>query len=167
MKNEADLFPNMPSAVFDAWIRPFIEDRGWSFRSLDDSLSNTRWSAFFCDLPLRYWARLSWELRDVPIDKNFSILDSFTLTCIQRVIDHATDPLGCSVRISNDTPQRFFGAASYIKTNGHLPGPPLVGDMIPKLRIVEGHHRLAALSFVGVPPNFATKVWIGSAEKPG
>lgn len=154
MNTAKDLFPRMPQAVFDAWIQPEIDAVGWPFPSWTDN-----WAAFFCDLPLSYWAALEWTLYDAPISQQ--ILHNDTLIRIDRVRITATT----HARLTNvqNSSERFWASTKFIRQHRQLPGSPLIADSFQnRLRVVDGHHRLAALFHIGVPIGFETPAWLGS-----
>src|ERR1039457_234637 len=148
------MFPRMPQAVFDAWIQPEIDAVGWPLPSWPDS-----WQRFFCDLPLSYWVALEWKLSSISISQQF--LHSDTMIRIRRVGVTATT----HTRLTNveNSSERFWASTVFIREHAQLPGPPLIIDSFEnRFRVVDGHHRLAALFHVGVPVGFTTPAWIGS-----
>lgn len=156
------LFPKMPPEVFDAWILPQIVDWGWPFRTLNDSVLGTKWDSYFCDLPFKYWAALGWYLRYIKPSQKF--LHAETIARIHEVGGAAFGYKTKTAHLEN-TRERFWASATFIQDHGDFPPPPIIGDLFQnKLRIIDGHHRLAALFHVGMPDEFRTEAWLGSIQ---
>ena len=43
----------MPDAVFEMWLVPFIQQIGWPFSEVTDTLLGTRWDILLGAIPLR------------------------------------------------------------------------------------------------------------------
>jgi hypothetical protein len=146
-------FPNMPKEVFQAWIEPNLEPYGLP-------LDKPIWNNFFCCLPIRYWARLMWELRSIEPSEN--AFDGESLLRFNWIISNVTLGYQTPTADVEKTSERFWAAATFIQQNGVLPGPPIIGDRWPeRLRLVDGHHRLAALFHTGIEIE-SIPVWVGS-----
>ena len=144
----------MPKEVFEAWIEPHLGANGFP-------LTAPTWNKFFCNLPIRYWAALEWDLQQV--EPRQDIFDRQTILRIGWIIGNAAFGLNTPTADIENTRKRFWAAAAFVRRNRRLPGLPIVGDLFStKIRIVDGHHRLAALFHIGVPAGVNMAVWVGS-----
>jgi hypothetical protein len=160
----SDLFPRMPKAVFDAWIRPCIADYGWPFSYSNLLIQDERWQKFFDDKSLSYWRSLYWSFSSLKISNN--VLDSTTRLRIGWVIGANVRGLKTPTTNLKDTSERFRACTEFIKKNGSLPSA-IIGVPTPRgFRVVDGHHRLAALFHLKMAEGKEVPAWMG-VKNPG
>jgi hypothetical protein len=153
-----DLFPKMPADVFDQWIAPLIPVYGWPFSSIDCSTENTKWCRFFAGRSLAQWAQFDFRLEELA----YGVLkfEETTQWRIEGIIDHCTLGLPSKQANIHDTVNRFAACANFIRRHGCLPRAIIGIPHMGSLEIIDGHHRLAALIYVGVPAEFKISIWI-------
>jgi hypothetical protein len=157
--NPNDLFPKMPKEVFDLWIRPHIPAYGWPFASVKQPLDGTKWKRFFAGGNLEYWATVKWQLTSIGLSK--LLLDINTVARIEAVIGFAVFDQKTATSNIENTKTRFWNCVNHILQFG-LIRDPVIGVMQSQcLVIVDGHHRLAALSFLNRAKGFRLPIWLG------
>ncbi len=152
----------MPQEVFDLWIAPQLEAYGWAFTSDECSLKGTSWQDFFASRSLREWAVLEWRLVQVRLSRQ--IFHPDTSWRIDGIIGHCVYGLNTDMANLDDTKERFRRCADFIRENGRLPAPVIGVPDFRGLELVDGHHRIAALFYVGIPTGFQIPVWVGISE---
>jgi hypothetical protein len=151
-------FPKMPADVFDQWIAPQIPVYGWPFSSIDCATTHTKWHRFFAGRTLAQWASFDFLLNELPY--RTLMFEDKTDWRIEGIFDHCS--LGLQTQQANiyETVNRFRACAEFIHLNGRLPRP-VIGFLNEGLiEIIDGHHRLAALRYIGVRPDFKVPIWM-------
>jgi hypothetical protein len=148
----------MPSEVFDLWICPGIDAYGWPFSSVNDSITGTKWDRFFIGRTLSFWATIEWRLLSLPM--NQSVYHPETLTRVQWIVNNCAFGQQTPTADVQNTRERFWAAATFIRINGKLPSPVVGITTKEGFEIVDGNHRLAALVFLGLPITFSFPAWI-------
>ena len=152
-----EFFPNMPDEVFEDWLGPLIEVKGWPFTSIDDDLQVTDLRYILgLDNTLREWCTCEWELTEIdPLKTKFTI---GSIQMIQAIISHAA--LGQQSATSNveNSTERFSACSAYINEHGNIPKPIVIKPENEGYALMDGNHRLAAFLYL----ELTTKVpaWI-------
>jgi hypothetical protein len=157
-----NFFPNMPAEVREMWLDSVAAGYGWPFDSLDDPTEDTPWFHVFCKFPLKVWAAVEWELREIDITKN-PLRPSSHLAIMSIQQQHK----GLSTIVAGvvDTEKRFRACADFIQANGSIP-KPIVGIFRPDgFDIVDGNHRVAALQHLKMLPTYRIPCWIALPPK--
>lgn len=142
------MFPNMPDDIFDQWIASSIPLMGWTFTSVYDSISGTKWESFFLHKPLTFWSIVKWKLAKIPV--NYSRFNIESSNRIKWVLSYcAFDNMTPTANLHN-TKERFWACTRYIKENKKLPKPIVGISKSNEIIIVDGHHRLAALHYLQI-----------------
>ena len=154
-----EFFPNMPNEVFDDWLAPLIEAKGWRFTSIEDDLQATELRYILgIDSTLKEWCTCDWELKEINLTEIKLTMGS--LEMVGAIITHAA--LGKPSTTSNveNTVERFNNCTRYIKENGNIPKPIILKPEGDGFMLMDGNHRLAALIYL--KPSKATKIpaWI-------
>jgi len=153
-----DFFPNMPDEVFELWLAPLIEGKGWPFKSIEDDLQTTRWRYVLgLDYSLRQWAKCSWELME--IDLSQSSFTNGSISMVKAIIGHAVNNLPTETANVENTKERFSSCVSYIKEHGTIPKPIILTRVSDGFNVMDGNHRMAAIAFTK-PENIKILAWV-------
>lgn len=129
------LFPTMPDAVFEMWLQPAVQQFGWPFKSLSDSIDGSGWETTLTWQSLERIAQLVWHRRELPFASiRFTPQTQSTIQAMFEchIAGWRPHPL---MRIK-DTRSRFF--------RDHFIGAEEVlhaGDRIGKVETVHGGTR--------------------------
>jgi hypothetical protein len=157
------IFPKMPQEVFGLWIAPHISVYGWPFVSVKDSLSGTSWQSFFLGRSLEHWANLDWQLSSITPSE--TVLFADTIWRIEGIVGYCAYGRRTSQSNIHETEKRFLACASFIKEHRKFPCP-IVGIARPDcIELIDGHHRMAALLYLGGPKGTPIPTWIASKNK--
>lgn len=158
----ASMFPLMPKAVFDIFLRPLIlTDMGWPYRSIKDVLSHSSpWYYVFHPFSLEDIAKMHWHLESARIGR-----DALSPQCVDDIDLVLKNYLGRLPRTANydydDCRNRTRRQLDYIRQHGCVPADPIVAaELDGKLKLLDGNHRIAAAWHSGlVDPIFS--LWRG------
>lgn len=153
--------PNMPEEVFMAWLSPIIMDHNsWPYDSIRSPHPSSQWSKYFGLYSLSDISNCLWH-RSNFLDMN--CLDPISNSTIKALIENHVynfDATGCfNVRNSKI---RFFGFVELIKRTGRIPAPIIGINAEGGLRILDGNHRLSALTHIGVRGSISCETWVGA-----
>lgn len=155
------MLPLMPSDVFDIWMVPFIESRGWPFISVFTPASGP-WAHNLCGYSLNFISKLNWKLQQLPGDlTGFRPILPKRIKALAR--QYTTGIRTLNVSVING-PARFRRALVYIQRHGTIPKPVIVINRRSHLDLMDGNHRLAALLTAGVIPRHKFAAWVGSLD---
>ena len=161
------MLANMPDEVFDIYIAPLIESHGWPFESLDRPPSNPiegrRWFQMFDLQSVQTISQLSWKRLEIPFaHAGFHPRAHQVVTALINL--HVFGVNTFVTPIAN-TREKFFSARAYIQETGTMPVPVILQYDSEGFRILDGNHRLAAMTsfsnndagiidcWVGIPPD--------------
>jgi hypothetical protein len=162
-------FPLMPAEVFEAWLAPLIQSDGWPFLS-DEPFQIGNWSRYLLERTPAEWAAFTW--RKTNQKKVPHSLHRLSLDRVSDLMRHGMhermdpldkfDPPGAAII---DSKHRYFLARAVMMEIKRFPGfVTAYQDAGGKLTLVDGHHRLAALtSFPGYKA-VAVPFWIAQAR---
>ncbi len=154
-----EFFPNMPDEVFDLWLAPLIQGKGWPFNSITDDLQKTNWRYVLgIDSTLRDWASCSWSLIEINLSE--IKLTNSGVNMIKAIIGYCV--MGNQTVTANleNTKERFQACTEFFIENGTIPNPVVVKKTRDGIEVIDGHHRLAAIAHVGAPKNLLIPAWI-------
>jgi len=84
---------------------PFIQQIGWPFSEVTDTLLGTRWDILLGAIPLYIWHRVAWSRIEVELAEiKFA---RYTLQAIDAVIDRCVRGLPTATTDLQDTEERF------------------------------------------------------------
>ena len=136
----ADL-PNLPAQVVEMWLAPMAADKGWPPPDYD--LGNWRYT-LGCK-SLDFWRKTAWELGSLPFD--LAALTPIGLHGIAEMLDAyvngANNEYGAAILNGKE---RYKSLVLYIGRNGSFPAPTIVMARDDGLHIVDGNHRITALT---------------------
>ena len=140
-----EFFPNMPDEVFEMWIEPMIDSKGWPFTESNLSTVGTKWfHVFGFEYPLTYWRAIKWSLVELEIftekvnDNTHAVFHCIALHGITGRYTTVTAGL-------TDSQLRFRACAEFIKDKGILPKPIIaIREKNGSLKIIDGNHRISA-----------------------
>jgi hypothetical protein len=163
--------PHWPDEIIEQWLLKLANrgpDTGWP---PPEPLGNHAWKYILGGRPLSWWKAVSWKLESS--DLTFDTLCAASKRIIRDMLDgHVNGRPNAISRIANSR-IRFLTAGKYVSEHGTLPEPPLVIRLTDGLSVLDGNHRVAALSFrrlaserivniSGVAPEKTHKVWVAS-----
>jgi len=153
----------MPEEVFDLWIRPGVEEHGWSFLSTPEPLTGNRLQRLCNGSSLNDWIVLDWNLSSLPVTE--SIFHPQTVARAEAIIGHCVRNEQTATANLHDTKERFRACASFIEINRRVPQPVIAVGLPMGFEIVDGNHRLAALVHLGFGGSYRIPAWLGFAPK--
>ena len=155
------MLPNMPDEVFDTWLLPIIRGHNsWPYSNILSPHPSQRWHQYFglltlCDISNLLWDRISLTFDMGCLDQ----LSNATInTLIEKHIYNFDTTGGFNVR---DSKKRFFGFVEFIKRTGNIPAPIIGINTDNGLRILDGNHRLSALTYLGLRGRINCDTWVG------
>jgi len=152
-----NLFPKMPRQVFHLWILPGVEFYGWPFPSVNECTIGTKWEGFFGSYPMRFWADAIWKLLIIPGKAH--LFRSETEARIHAIIENA-EGVQNSMKGVHRSIERFRKCVASVQEHGKI-RDPLVGTWTKEgFDLVDGHHRLAAVAYLGLADNLHLPVWV-------
>lgn len=153
------MFPLMPAEVFEAWLAPLIAAQGWPFTNVDDSILVDDWSRILIERPLTEWASFEWAYESH--DEVNECLSSGSLGDVMQLMMHGT-PMGSGAAlVVRDSKDRYMRARDIMMEIKGFPGfVTAYEDAGGKLWVVDGHHRIAALSSFPGYKAVAVPFWV-------
>lgn len=163
MERARAMFPLMPDEVFDAWLAPLIMAEGWPFTTKGkyDVLGN--WPRYLLKIPPAKWASFTWSQSSL-----YQIHQHLALESIADVMDVVMNSIkgaaGAAFPVG-DSQNRVIAARENIAKLQHFPGfVTAFADPTGKLRVLDGHHRLAAWYRTADSASWQVPVWIARAR---
>jgi len=155
------MFPDVPLAVFDMFFKPLIiNDIGWPFLTINDTLNGTDWYRILFPFTLRDLQQLKWRLSKVIFDKD--IFHPVTKADIRLVIENSVFNYGALIRgYPKDSGTRLKWHKEFIKTARNFCTPIVLASSSDGLKLLDGHHRLAALFMLDLENTLEVDTWIG------
>ncbi|WNC71443.1 hypothetical protein RGQ13_15120 [Thalassotalea psychrophila] len=156
-----EFFPNMPDEVFEIWLAPLIEGKGWPFKTVEDDLQATNWRYVLgIDFTLRQWIDCTWELIDINLPQ--SKFTNGSISMATAIVGNAAyGKLTDTANVEN-TKERFQSCVSYIKEHGNIPTPIILTRINDGFSVMDGNHRLAAILFTVNPLDIVIKAWVAN-----
>jgi hypothetical protein len=159
-----NVFPKMPSDVFDQWILKGIEWYGWKFASPDQPTVDTNWDNYFGRKTLAFFAAADWNLSLHPISFNSFFFDSRQRA--DWILKHATEGFKTPTANIHNSARRFRTFETFVRENRTIPKPMIGYWFGSQIDLVDGNHRLAALIHIfGFEGTICAPIWMASAPK--
>ena len=158
-------FPNLPDEIRRLWLEPIAVEYGWPFQSIDESTEGTKWKYVLgVDVTLRNFAGLMWNLEEIEVSSQGFCRQ--TIHAINTVREQNTTNKDTMFADVCDTQERFMSCVYYIRKHGVVP-EPLVCLMTNEgsIDMLDGHHRMAALTALGIPEGYRIPAWVGRPMK--
>lgn len=152
------LFPAMPPDVLNLWLGPGVDNYGWPFQSVLDSITDSEWSGFLLGRSLSFWSQVEWRLLALTV--NPAIFHPDTISRFDWIIDNCAFGEETPTANLQNTKQRFWAATSFIRANQAMPQPLVALFNGCDFTILDGNHRLAAAVFLRLDKNFSFPAWV-------
>lgn len=161
LEHAQSMFPKMPQDVFDLWLRPFIEEDGWPFSSINDDTKGTDWFQYFVGESIGMVAQLSWERKMLPL--SISLFNPESVIMINEIIEaHMCGVEKPVAKIKNGKAgESFFRSRKFIEHKGRVYAPVVVRESSDDFQILDGNHRIAAAFSLSLDEPFFLDTWIG------
>lgn len=138
--------PNVPDEVLHLWLVPIAEGGyGWPPPEYDLG----KWRYVLALKSLDYWNKVRWE----KIKHRFDNASIFAMTdnpligsSVAGIIEAHTQQKTNAFSNLVDGKARFFSLVEYVLEHRTLPAPPIILQSTKGLEIIDGNHRLAALT---------------------
>ena len=158
------MLPNMPNEVFETWLHPIIKDHNsWPYYNIHSPHPSQQWNQYFGLYPLSDISNCLWHRIQLSFD--MSCLDPLSTrtidTLIQRHVHDLDTSSGLNIRNSRS---RFFGFVELINNTGSIPAPIIGINTSDGLRILDGNHRLSALTYLGFRGRISCDTWVGGSQ---
>jgi hypothetical protein len=159
------MLANMPDEVFDTWLLPIIKDHdSWPYNDIFSTHPSVQWSQYFGLFTLYDISNLMWDKFNLRLDVDLldQISDNTIYALMMKHVFNVDATGQFNVR---DSKIRFDGFVELIKRTGSIP-PPVIGVNTPDgLRILDGNHRLAALTYLERRGQVQCDTWVGHPPK--
>lgn len=162
------LLPNWPDPVAQEWLLYFANDIGWPPA---EPLGTDRWGGILGNRPLSWWTEVEWKQEKIDCNRaNLSTDTQYRIAAISNSIYAGT---------ASDTEKgQYRRPFQYLLEHAQFLNPALAMRDGERIRFIDGHHRLAALTdlrekasdgLFAQPgrqrPSVIQAVWIGSHPK--
>lgn len=158
------MLPNMPNEVFDTWILPIIRDHNdWPYDNILSSHPSPQWSQYFGLYTLASISNCSWYRMSLNFD--MSCLDPLSNRTIEILIENHVYNYDATGKFNvRNSKERFFELVKFIKRTKSIPAPIIGINRHDGLRILDGSHRLSALTYLGFRGRISCDTWIGGDQ---
>lgn len=155
------MLPLVPPELFDQFFEPLITlDIGWPFTSVESGLRGTDWLRILYPFTLREIQQFKWVRNSFLLDK--SLLHPVSQEDIYLVILNQTEDVWATVGRDSEPCRR---ATAWHKENilsvGGLCAPVTLALAPEGIKILDGHHRIAALLDLDVHCSIPVDAWVG------
>lgn len=134
--------PNFPEEIISAWLLPIAES-GYGWPPVGGM--SCKWRYALARQSLDYWQKTKWEKQPLPLGpKDFKQLSQQSIAGI--IEGHIKNQHNIYSNIQNSR-ERFFRLLGYVYEHGTLPVAPIVMSEEGALELIDGNHRMAALTF--------------------
>ena len=155
------MLPNMPDAVFDTWLLPIIRDHNsWPYSHVHSPHPSLQWHQYFGLFTLHNISNLLWDTMSLTFD--MSCLDPLSNATIDALIGKHIYNFDATGEFNvRDSKKRFLGFVKFIRRTGTIPAPIIGINTDNGLRILDGNHRLSALTYLGLRGRIICDTWVG------
>jgi len=154
------MLPNMPDEVFNKWLLPIIKDHNsWPYNNVFSQHPSLQWKRYFSLFDLNDISNCQWNKSQLSFDQ--WCLDTVSNKTIAALIQSNTNPFSTVTFNVRDTKARFFGFVKEIQNTGKIPAPIIVLHTDDGLRILDGNHRLSALTYLRLRGQISCETWFG------
>jgi hypothetical protein len=155
-------FHQMPDELFDMWIKPEIESRGWPFRGNETAVSDHAWSKYLRDRGPRFWSEVRWNrvsrcFVGIPIEERAKNIGRM-LAEVGRKFQETG--IAESTLVPN-SPQKVVALANATLASQQLPKPLVCLVQGSEWWLMDGHHRLGAMFLLGEQNSIPFDCWLG------
>lgn len=155
-------FPQMPDELFNMWIKPEIESRGWPFGGDEAIVSDPAWAKYLRNLGPHFWRGVRWRrvsqaFITVPLEERAKNIGRM-LAEVGREFQETG--IAKSTLVKN-SPQKVAALAEVTSSCGQLPKPLVCLVQGQEWWLMDGHHRLGALFMLGDQNSIPFDCWVG------
>ena len=155
----------MPDQLFDMWIRPEIERRGWPFSGNEKIVADDAWAKYLRNLGPHFWSQVRWNrvnqtLVGIPIEKRALNLANALAEVGRKFVETGI----AEPTLVKDSPQKVAALASVMKSSRNFPKPLVCLVQGNEWWLMDGHHRLAAMFMQKEINNFPFEAWLGTHD---
>lgn len=156
----ASMYGELPMEVGEGFFAPLIQDIGWPFRSIQDSLHGTDWHRILYPFTLEQFAQLRWCRRSFLLNKD--LLHPVSQDDINLVIRNLHEDIGALVGRDSEPSRRSFAYhRSRVLHTHDFCAPVTLAVTVNGIKILDGNHRVAALLNSGLAHTVQLDAWIG------
>jgi hypothetical protein len=161
LERAKSMLPNVPANVFDNFFAPLIiNDIGWPFSSIYDSLNGTDWYRILYPFSLDSLSQLKWKLTSFFLNKD--ILYPGSYDDINLLIRNEICDMEALIGwFPKDSKLRLGRNKQLIKTTQRLPAPVVFAKTPHGIKLLDDHHRIAALFMLELHNTIPVDAWIG------
>lgn len=158
------MLSNMPNEVFDTWLLPIIRNHNsWPYDNIFSPHPSRQWDQYFGLFTLNDISNCIWHRMSLSFDMN--CLDPVSNRTIEVLIEKHVYNLETTVKFNvRNSKSRFFSFVEFIKSTGSIPEPIIGINTDEGLRILDGSHRLSALTYLGFRGKIQCTTWVGASN---
>lgn len=154
------MLSNLPGEVGEAFLAPLIQDIGWPFQRIEESLNGTDWYRIMYPLTLQQFAQLRWNRKTFLLDEQ--LLHPSSRGDIRLVIRNQTENVWARIgRDSELCRQSTAWHKSQILSAGSFCAPVTLALTSEGFKVLDGNHRIAALLDSGLTQTIPLEAWLG------
>jgi len=158
------MFPLMPAEVFDEWLGRLISQQGWPFVTVEDVIEAEDWHRIFLERSLAEWASYVWRL--AVVEEVAERLSNVSRNVVMQLMMHGSNQGQLASSVIRDSESRYLSARDTMVEIKGFPGfATAYEDSRGKLWVVDGHHRLAALTSFRGYRSINIPFWIATSPK--
>lgn len=151
---------DLPAEVGEGFLAPLINDVGWPFKGIKDSLYGTDWYRILHPLTLEQFAELSWCRKKFLLNKD--LLHPVSKDDVDLVIRNLTEDVWAFVGQDSEPSRKSFAYHRARVLSTHDFCAPVTLALTPVgLKVLDGNHRVAALLDSGVSEVVELDAWVG------
>jgi len=158
------MLSNIPDDAFNSFFAPLIiNDIGWPFLTIHDPLDGTDWFRILFPLSLSSLSKLRWQLSTYFLNKD--ILHPVSYADLNILISNSIYNIEALFSwYPKKSRERLAWHKKHIETTRRFCTPITVAITSNGIKILDGHHRVAALFSLGLNDSLPVDAWIGSSE---
>lgn len=158
------MLPNMPEEVFSTWLLPIIKDHNsWPYDNAFSPHPSDQWCQYFGLYAISDISNCLWQRMDLTFD--MSCLDQLSNDTIKILIENHVYNFDVTGKFNvRDSKKRFIGLVEFIKRTKIIPAPIIGLNTNDGLRVLDGSHRLSALTYIGLRGRISCETWVASSN---
>lgn len=156
----ASMLNELPMEVGQGFLVPLIQDIGWPFHSVQDSLHGTDWHRILHPFTLEQFAQLRWCRKSFLLNKNY--LHPVSINDIELVVRNLTENVwALAGRDPEPSRESFAYHRSRLLSTQDFCAPVTLALTPVGFKVLDGNHRIAALLDSGVSEIVDLDAWVG------
>lgn len=155
-------FPNMPGEVFDNWLLPIVRDHNsWPYRDFSSPHPSEQWRRYFGLFTIMDIHKCRWTVVNLTFD--MGCLDPISNGVVEILIENNVHHFDATEMFNvHNSKSRFDGLVAFIQGTGRVPAPIIGINTGSGLRVLDGNHRLAALTHLKLRGMGHCRTWVGA-----